>query len=157
MVNQFPATSQIKRQLSNTLLVNISDRESDIYEYFELATRTDERAEALVRASHNRLVDHPEIYLWDVMANQKISGTLTIEVPRQKNRPKRQVELSIRFAKVTLERPDSIVTPNMPESIPVWAILAEKMSPPDHVKPICWLLLTSIPIHAFDETVEKVQ
>ncbi len=85
MVNQFLATSQIKRQLPNSLLVNISDWESDIYEYFELATRTDERAEALVRASHNRLVDHPEIYLWDVMANQKISGTLTIEVPRQKS------------------------------------------------------------------------
>ena len=156
-LTSFQATSQIKRQLPDTLVVNISDRESDIYEYFELATRTDERAEALVRASHNRLVDHPEKYLWDVMANQQVSGTLTIEVPRQKNRPKRQAELSIRFAKVTLKRPDSIATPNMPESIPVWAILAEEMNPPDHVEPICWLLLTSIPLHSFDEAVEKVQ
>lgn len=153
----FQATQHAQAQLPDTMLVNISDRESDIYEYFELATRNEHGAKVLVRATHNRLVEHPHKYLWDVMANQRISGTLTIEVPRQKNRPKRQANLSIRFAKVTLKRPDSIATPNMPESITVWAILAEEIDPPDHVQPISWLLLTTIPIHSFDEAVEKVQ
>lgn len=66
----FQATQQIQRQQPQTLLVNISDRESDIYEYFELATRPDAGAKVLVRANHNRRVAHPEQYLWEVMDKQ---------------------------------------------------------------------------------------
>ncbi len=60
----FQATQQIQRQQPHTLLVNISDRESDIYEYFELAIRPDADAKELVRANHNRRLEHAEQYHW---------------------------------------------------------------------------------------------
>jgi hypothetical protein len=156
-LKSYQATQEIQAQLSQTTLVNIADRESDIYELFERATKDENGDQLLVRARHNRIVDHPEKYLWDFVASQKVSGMLTVEVPRQKKKPKRNAELSIRFAKVTLKRPDNIATPNMPESITVWAILAEEIKPPKKVEPIRWLLLTTIPINSFDEAVEKVQ
>jgi len=156
-LTSYQKTEQSQRQLPNTLLVNISDRESDIYEYFELATRTDDAAKVLVRASHNRLVDHPEKYLWNFMDKQTISGTLTIEVPRQNKKPKRQANLAIRFAQVTIKKAKNITASNIPDSISAWAILAQEINPPHQVEAVSWLLLTTVPIHSFDETVEKVQ
>ena len=156
-LKSFEATQNVQSQTSQTTLVNIADRESDIYEFLELATRNKDNPELLLRANYNRLVDHPEKYLWDFMANQKVSGFFTLEVPRQKNRQKRKAELSVRYAKVVLKRPNNIITPDMPKSITVWAILVEEENPPKNVEPITWLLLTTIPINSFEEAVEKVQ
>lgn len=153
----YQATQEIQAQLRQTTLVNIADRESDIYELFERATKEKNGAQLLVRARHNRTVDHPEKYLWDFVVSQKVCGRVTVEVPRQKKKPKRNADLAIRFAKVTLKQPANIATPNMPETITVWAILAEEIKPPKNVEAICWLLLTTMPINSFDEAVEKVQ
>jgi hypothetical protein len=156
-LKSFQATQAVQAQLAETLLVHVADRESDIYEFFELASRDQTAAKVLIRANHNRLVDHPEKYLWDFMVNQKLSGTYSIQVPRKKNKPKRQALLSIRFASVMVKRPNNIATPNMPQTIAVWGILAEEENPPKNVEPICWLLLTTIPIETFEAAVEKIK
>jgi len=61
----------------------------------------------------NRCVEHPEKYLWDFMDSQEIRGTYTIEVLAKPDQPKREAELAIRFAQVTLVRPKNCPTPNI--------------------------------------------
>lgn len=156
-LKSFQATHALQTQLPKTLMVHVADRESDIYEFFELVTRDQSAAKVLIRANHNRLVDHPEKYLWDFMASQKVRGTYTIEVPRKKKQPKRQAVLSIRSTPVTLKRPHNIATPNMPVTIPLWAIFAKEQDPPQNVEPISWLLLATIAIETFEAAVEKIQ
>lgn len=155
-LESFEATKAVQAEVPGTILVNIGDRESDIYELFELATSDDKNPKLLIRAHHNRWVDHPEKYLWDFMASQKIRGTYTIKVPCKKNRSEREAVLAIRFAEVTLKRPKNASNPQTAKFVTVWAVLAEENNPPPEVEPISWLLLTTIPIYALEEAIEKV-
>jgi hypothetical protein len=156
-LHSFQAMQQLQQHVSNTMLVNICDREADIFELFEQATQQTDSCELLVRASHNRRVEQPEYYLWDFMANQEIKGIYKIEVPRKKKQPKRDAELAVRYAQVTLKRPNNIATPNMPPTITVWAVWGEEINPPNNGEAVSWLLLTTIPIESLQDAIEKVQ
>ena len=155
-LQSYQAVKAIQQQLPQTLLVSMGDREADIYELFALADQEHNSPHLLVRAQFNRCVDHPEKYLWDFIASQEIRGTYTIEVPAKPGQAKRDAELAIRFAQVTLMRPKNWSTPNMPESITLWAVLAEEIHPLKGAETISWLLLTTIPVHSFEEAIEKV-
>jgi hypothetical protein len=59
----------------------------------------------LIRACWDRLVAHPEHYLWSYMESQPDTGMLTITVPRKDKQPSRQAELIVRYVQVTLNPP----------------------------------------------------
>jgi len=42
-------------------------------------------------------------------------------------------------------------------NIKVWAILAQEENAPESVTPLKWMLLTTIPVNTFEESVEKLQ
>lgn len=156
-LKSYEALAELQKDVPNTTLVSIGDQEADIYEIFERATREEISPEVLIRAHHNRYVDHSEKYLWDFMDAQPVHGTHTIEVPRKQNQPKRQANLAVRFAQVMVKRPKNCATPGMPKFIKVWAVLAEEMDPPTDVEPISWLLITTIAIDSFEDAIEKIR
>lgn len=155
-LRSFEAVQRIQKKVPKTTLVCISDRESDVFELFQLASTDEEGPELLIRAQHNRCVNHPEKYLWDFMISQQVIGTYVVEVPRKKKQPARRAELAIRFAQVTLKSPIKRSKCHS-NSVTIWAILAEEKNPPSNVEPICWLLLTTIPIRTLEEAIEKIQ
>jgi hypothetical protein len=155
-LNSFNAAAQIQQELSQTTLVCVSDCESDVFALFELAAHQDSGPELLIRATHNRGVDHPPKYLWDFVRNQTISGSYVVEVPRKGNQPARQAELTVRLAEVKLKSP-ARRSKKKAKVIRVWAILAEEKNPPADVAPICWLLLTTLPVTTLEEAIEKIQ
>jgi hypothetical protein len=151
------ACQQHAAQCPDTMLVNLADREGDLYELFAaaLAPREGPRVHVLVRAQHNRQVAHPQHYLWDALAAQGVSARLQVKVPRQKNGPPARVAiLSVRFAQVTL------LAPCLKEHQPcltLWAVEARETRPPRGVEPVCWRLLTTLPVRTVDEALEKVR
>ena len=162
-LNSFKAAQQLQQAVAQTTLVGISDCESDVFALFELAMLNETGPELLIRATHNRGVDHPKKYLWDFMRSQKIigdsageSGSYIIEVPRKGNQPARQTELTIRFAEVPLKSP-ARRSKKKARVIRVWAILAEEENPPPDVEPICWLLLTTLPVTTLKDAIEKIR
>jgi hypothetical protein len=155
-LNSFNAAEQIQQEVSQTRLVCVSDCESDVFALFELAARHESGPELLIRATHNRGVDHPQKYLWDFMRSQKISGSYAIEVPRKGNQPARQAQLTLRFAEVKLKSP-ARRSRKQARVIRVWAILAEEKKPPTDVEPICWLLLTTLPVTTLEDAIEKIR
>jgi hypothetical protein len=100
----FAACQALAAQCPGTTLVNVSDREGDLYELFAdaLTPRPGPRVELLVRAQHNRQVDHPQKALWACLAVQRVSGRLKIQVPRKDGQPGRLATLAIRHTRVTL-------------------------------------------------------
>jgi hypothetical protein len=113
-------------------------------------------ADILVRASWNRCVDHAEKYLWEHLHSHPVSGTLTITVPRKQKQPEREAILSIRHALVVLRPPQRRKGEKLP-SVTVFAVLALEEQPAQGIKPLEWLLLTTVPVYHFHDACERIQ
>lgn len=154
-MDSLTACQALACQCPETTLVNVADREGDLYDLFQqaLAPRTGPAVHLLVRAQHDRQVAHPQKYLWDFLAAQRLSARLKIKVPRKDGQPARLATLAIRFASVTL-RPPCLKKDQPP--LTLWAVEARELRPPKGAKPICWRLLSTLPVQSVEAAVEKV-
>ena len=150
------ACQALAAQCANTTLVNVADREGDLYDLFQqaLAPSAAPPVHLLVRAQHNRQVAHPQKYLWDFLASQRPQARLQIKVPRKDGQPGRLATLTIRFAPVTL-RPPCLKEDQPPLSL--WTVEARERRPPKGAKAICWRLLTTLPVLTAEAAIEKVR
>lgn len=139
-------------------VVTICDRESDVYEFFVEAANLN--VPILARAAQNRsLMDEEAEKLWEQVAVQPIAGYLKIQVPARDTEPAREAIVAIRFCSVTLKPP---WRPRLPDHDPLPpitldAILVQEIDPPANVTPLEWRLLTSVPVHSFEDAVERVR
>jgi hypothetical protein len=155
-MSSLSACQALASQCVTTTLVNVADREGDLYDLFQqaLAPRAEPAVHLLVRAQHDRQVAHPQKYLWDFLAAQRPQARLKIQVPRKDGHPGRLATLAIRFAPVTL-RPPCLKEDQPPVSL--WAVEAREVRPPRGAKPICWRLLTTLPVTTAEAAIEKVR
>jgi hypothetical protein len=139
--NSLKATEAVQRAAPDTQLINIGDREADVYDLFLDAAQG--RAALVVRAAWDRRVEHPERYLWAAVEAAPPAGTLTVEVPRTRDRAERSAEVTVRFCPLTLRPPR-----HRPKLAPVaiWAVYLQEPAPPPGAKPLEWLLLTTLPV-----------
>lgn len=155
-LKSFEATTRAQRRLGDTKLVNVGDREADIFELFVEAQREGAPG-LLVRAVHKRVLQtsepHPQ-YLWEYINDLKCMGTLPLVVPRSGSRPRRETTLEIRFAEVSVRPPGDASRRIRP--VKLWAISAREANPPAQGAPIQWLLLTSLPVTSLEEAAEKI-
>jgi len=148
-------TAKLQEKMSRVHFVNIGDREADIFDLFLESKNL--RQDILLRAAWDRCVDHPEKYLWEHMEEVPISGHITITVPRKKGQPHREAKLFIRYDKISLKPPRHRRKEKKLKPVTVWAVWVHETDAPDGVEPISWMLLTTIPVHSFEEALEKVQ
>jgi len=155
-MDSLTACQGLAPQCPQTTLVNLADREGDLYDLFvqALAPTGQPPVHLLVRAQHDRQVAHPQKYLWDFLAAQRVSARLKIKVPRKDGQPGRLATLAIRFAPVTL-RPPCLKEEQPP--LTLWAVEAREVRPPHGATPICWRLLTTLPVATVEAAVEKVR
>jgi hypothetical protein len=153
-IASYRAVAAIQKRCRKTTLVSVGDREADIYELFREALADPSGPKLLVRAEHNRQVQAEQGLLWPTLEAQPLSGIQLLQVPRQGTRPAREARLAIRFASVTLAAP----TGHKGEAaLRVWAVLAQEEQAPTGVKPLEWLLLTTVPTDNFEHAIEKLQ
>jgi hypothetical protein len=155
-LDSYTACQALAAQCPHTTLVNVADREGDLYDLFQQAlVPTDTpRVHLLVRAQHNRQVAHPQKPLWDFLATRRVSARLKIKVPRKDGQPGRLATLVIRFTRVTL-RPPCLKDDQPP--LTLWAVEAREVRPPKGATPVCWRLLTTLPVETAEAAVEKVR
>jgi len=139
-----------------TLLVNVADREGDLYELFEQALKVSgsRQVPLLVRAHHDRRLADGQERLWQKVSRQPVAGSLAIRVGRKGDQPSRMTRLNIRFCEVDLQGPWG----KAGSPIKLWAIEASESVPvPQGSGRILWRLLTSLPVCGLEEALEKVQ
>lgn len=138
--------------LSQTRLVYVADRDSDLFELFEEGQSGE--ADWLIRGSQDRaLVDGG--LLWSTIRDAEVLGVLEFDVPATAQRSQRHVVQTLRALRLKLRppyRPDKKL-----RAVEVTAILAWEENPPDGVEPIEWLLLTNLAVVSAEEAQEKVQ
>jgi len=154
-LHSLKSTAQLQEKNPHLHLVNIADREADIFDFFLLAHHL--KVDVLVRAAWNRRVDHTEKYLWNHMQKVPVSGYLTLTVPRKKGQPPRPARLSIRYDKVSLMPPKHRSQEKGLQPTAVWVVWAHEQNPPKGVEAISWMLITTLAVSSFEEALEKVQ
>lgn len=136
-------------------VVTIADREADIYDLLAMPRRPG--SHLLIRATHNRRVNHPARYLWEAMGRSPVQGQLVLELNRKDNQPPRRATLTIRYETLAIQPPALRRAKEHLSPVPVQVILAQEENPPPFrgkVQPVCWLLFTTQPVTIFQQAVE---
>jgi hypothetical protein len=147
------ATQQVIPQ--EIQVVTITDREGDIYDLFAMP-RT-ENSDFLIRATHNRRVDHQTKYLHQAIGQTQPCGTINVELQRNPERETRKATLTLRFATLHIQVPLHHKKRSALKPVSLQVVLAEEEQPPQGVAPINWLLLTTLDVGGFDDVVRCVR
>lgn len=156
-IKSYDAVNNCALELKSTLVVNVCDREGDIYELFEESERSASKAELLVRASHNRKTksSEEEKLLWDLMNAKQSAGLITVKVPRQKEKPSRKAKCEVRFSEIELKVPWKRDGKEH-HPIKVWSVFLREKTPPFGTEGIEWMLLTTLEIETLKQAVKLV-
>jgi len=120
-------------------VIHVFDREGDITEVFDKA-RQHKHAGVLVRAAHNRSLNHDSERLWSKLSAQPINFEQEIELPPTQKRPARQTKLAVRFCQINLRTPYRFDNRDPQQ---VYAVYASELDCPDGESPVEWMLLTT--------------
>lgn len=151
----FTAAAAAQRELAQTQVVSVGDREADVYELFELALRRGDHPHLLVRAQQDRRVEGGQKHLWDTVEAQKVAGYQRVQASRHRGHAARVAHVAVRFAEVQLRPPKNRSSNREP--LRVWAILGREDEPPPGVEPLEWMLLTTMPVQNGEEASEKLR
>lgn len=160
------ATAQTAEKCPATTCVCVGDSEADIYELFvSHSACTAPNLHLLVRAGQNRNTTEKCDWKDQVRSTTKI-GDQSVRIrsrepkidikpsSRSRARAVRTVELEIRKATIKVARPVH-GNARLPAFVTVNVVLCEEVNPPDGEDPICWMLVTTLPITT-DEDVQRV-
>ncbi len=129
--------THVQELLHNRRIVFIGDRESDMQGLFSTPRRTG--VDLLVRAVYNRKMQKETPKLFDQLTITPIIGTHLVALKNAKTQQEKRV--------ATL---DIHVMPFQLNGISLTAILAVESHPPPNVKPLKWILLTTLPVPDLD-------
>lgn len=142
---------------SDIRVINICDREADLFEFFYKAIS--EEKLFLVRAMHNRK-STDELKIFDQIQALEATGNILIEIPRdtRNNRPKRTADIELRHLKVEIPVPVKVRKYySNKEPLKVNLILAQEINVPEGIEPIQWYLVTNVDIESFEDILEKIK
>ncbi len=158
-LSSFRRTAEVQKLCPETRLVNVADREADLFELFQEATADPDGPDLLVRASRTtqRQVqdDDDELQpLWEHLPGLPVAGNFSLKIPSRGGRKARTAELELRFAPVQLKPPKRL---KGAAPVGLWAVYAVEPEPPEGHEPVEWLLLTTVATPDFDAAFERLQ
>ncbi len=101
-VESYEYIAQHARELPQTRLVCVGDRESDMLELMVRARELGHPADYLVRCQHNRVLPGQGGKLWAAVAQGELLGEVCFEMPRGRGRQARKVTQEIRAKRISL-------------------------------------------------------
>ncbi len=113
----------------------------------------------LIRAAYNRRVEADEQTgkLWDLLLQQPVQGTTSLHLEHKPGQKARDVTLSLRYKRFMILPPSPKHLHAVYEPIPLWALLVTEDHPPEGQAPLCWLLLTTLPVETFVQAEQCVR
>lgn len=150
----YKGMTEVNKCLGDTLQkIHVADREADVYELFFSAY--EKGTALLIRARHNRQLGNG-CSLWNQIAEQPCQQIVTIQVPDETGKKKKDIEASVRYQQVEILRPST--SKNKYESIELTAIeikqIGEVKKEEDR---ICWKLLTTVEVKTVNDAMQCVK
>ena len=122
-----------------TRVIHVFDREGDIAEVFAHLNEYSDLG-VVVRAAHNRRLTGDPQRLWEKLAVQPQQGYHEVELRETKTRKARTALLAVRFCSIQLQPPLRL---GVTCKLPVQAVYAQEVNPPEGEDALEWMLLTS--------------
>ena len=129
-------------QFIDSRVVNICDREGDIYELFSMNVCSN--SDFLIRSCNNRLTKE-EDKVWDLVKSQAVKFKYDIEIYDRQNLKKRIAHLEVKWLSDIPLKPPYRKDKILPD-VNVNILYIQEVNAPKGVKPIDWRLLTSLDI-----------
>jgi hypothetical protein len=136
-------------------VITVADREADFYDLFAQPRR--HGSHLLIRAKPRRRVRHVERLMSRAVRANSAAGTMTVDLPRGDDRPARRALLTIRFATLDVAPPSTYPRRKNLPHLRLTAILAEEEDPPKGQTPVCWWLVTTLPITTLADAEQAVR
>ena len=130
----------VARQMPQTRLLMVADREADLFELLAEADATRKRVGVLVRAEHNRRLEGQEQKLWETLQASPNETRLEVTIPRQRGKlakqdkpehkglPARQATLTVRFKQISVASTRRDLQSYPP--LLLWGIYVREENPP---------------------------
>ena len=138
-------------------IINVSDRESDIYEYVASAPAN---TDVILRACQDRQIvpqgEDRAALLFAFIECLPEQGRFTAQIPAAPGRKARTSELAVRFSPFVLSRP-RVAARDLPESTSLWVVDVRETSNPQEGEPIHWRLLTTLSVISLAEARRIVE
>ena len=150
---------EIAREVPDTKIIHITDREGDIIEVFDASAKELEkglRANFIIRSQHDRLIEPDKEErgikekLWRTLKNGETIGEVEYTIPGTENRKGRKVKQELKAVSVTLRRANKNV------KVKVNAVMAIETSLQEGEDPIVWIFITDLPINSFEDVVRVI-
>ena len=168
-VKSYEAANQIALAAPETTIVNVGDREGDIYELLEKLPSEENKAYWLVRSSHNRSILNDanqkfELRLREMVRKAeaighvefKMSGGMSNRNSKSRHkREERNVYQEVRICNITLRPPRRKEKKLEPISINV--VHCKEINCPAGEEALEWFLLTSFPVKDAEGALDIVQ
>jgi hypothetical protein len=148
----------------------IQDREADAFDL--LAERRRSRTHLLIRAAHLSRCVNPDLELTtpakgqaklpsvlSVLEQTPFAGKMVVEVGRKPSQPAREAHLQLQFCPVRVpppKIPDTTLMRSRPAQ-PITLIRAVEIDAPEGVEPICWVLISTLPVTTVEEAQQMVR
>jgi hypothetical protein len=145
------------RQLpAGVQLVQVSDQESDIYEY--LVEARPDNVELLVRSYQSRKTVDDQQEVRSKLRTSRVRGKVEVEVSKTPERAGRIAKCQVYHERVKIRppRPRPGLPPDL-KPVTLFAVLIREMRPPDGVEGLEWLLLTTLEVLDFDQACEIIR
>jgi len=142
-----------QRVAPSTRIIHVFDREGDIAEVFEKVNQLTHTG-VVVRAAHNRSLEHDPHRLWEKLEAQPIRAYHEVELSETKTRKARTAKLAVRFCPVQL-RPPTRLDAN--SQLQVYAVYADEVDCPEGEEPVSWMLLTSEAVTTVEQALVILQ
>jgi len=155
----YQKVNALAQELQNTQLINIADREGDIYDLYHEAFCGESAIQAdwLIRAVKNRPLLNNDTgkkthqNIWDTIHAEPLKNYVEFTLPKRGNSPPRKVKQAIKSKTVWLYPPKPRKGKLYCGPVQVNAVIATELNPPKGMKPIEWLFITSLPIDAVEQ------
>lgn len=146
---------------SGTRGLVVGDRESDIYEYFEVAQDLD--LDVLVRLQHNRVITDEfgdDARVEDCFKSEKVRGLIPVHIPGNGSRIARDAIMEVKFKEVHFQgQPRGLKTARVKTRRDLLLTVVElsEKNPPNEKEALGWTLITTLPVHNLAEAEEVMK
>lgn len=139
---------------ASTRLIVVADREADIYPLF--AAPRQQRTDLVIRATYDRILLGGQ-KLEQVAREIAWQGERSVTIPANGSRLERTARVQIGWTGVTMLPPQGFPKPASAPRPQVQLVVVEEREPPAGVKPLRWLLWTTLAVESWDDATEVVE
>jgi hypothetical protein len=153
---------RVSRAPEGARFIHICDRGADNFDNF--CHLVEQQAGWVIRAAQlTRVVRddaNRECSLEDALHGQAVVGSYELKVSANNKQPARMAHMEVRYTRIVMPLPKTGISPYVRncgvEEIPMWVVETREVNPPRGVKPLRWMLLTSEPVHEFEDAWQVI-